>query len=84
MLQDVNQQSPTEIHLNVDVIEAQQLDTKHSNGLANPFVTMHIESLAMHQCTTTAKSNTLNPMWEEQFSLYDKIMSQFFPVKIYD
>lgn len=39
---------------------------------------MHIESLALHQCTTSIKSNTLNPLWEEEFSLYDKISPIFF------
>lgn len=65
------QLNPVETCLNIGVFGAQQLDTKNVNGFANPFVTMHIESLALNQCTTTVKSNTLNPLWEEQFSLYD-------------
>lgn len=69
LLHEVIEENPAEMFLNIDVIDAQQLDTKNSNGLANPFVTMHIESSAVHQCTTTVKSNTLNPLWEEQFSL---------------
>lgn len=80
LLYDVIQENSAEICLNVDVIDAQQLDTKYANGLANPFVTMHIESLAAHPCTTSVKSNTLNPLWEEHFSLY---AYRFFPSRLF-
>lgn len=71
LLDDVIQENPAEISLNVDVIDAQQLNTKNSHGLANPFVAMYIESVPERQCTTSVKTNTLNPLWEEPFSLYE-------------
>uniref|UniRef100_A0A8D8JE01 Protein unc-13 homolog D n=1 Tax=Culex pipiens TaxID=7175 RepID=A0A8D8JE01_CULPI len=60
---------PPEICLNVEVIEAKELEPKDSNGLSDPFVTMYIASNPTHRYNTSVKSATLDPVWEEHFSL---------------
>ncbi|XP_055524465.1 protein unc-13 homolog 4B isoform X3 [Wyeomyia smithii] len=60
---------PPEICLNVEIIEAKELEPKDSNGLSDPFVTMYIASNPTHRYNTSVKSATLDPVWEEHFSL---------------
>lgn len=55
--------------LNVEIVEAKELQPKDPNGLADPFVTLYIGSNPTHRYNTSVKSETLNPMWEEHFSL---------------
>lgn len=69
MLKQAEQKEPPEIRLNVEVIEAQELQPKDPNGLSDPFVTMYIASSPTHRYNTSVKSATLNPVWEEHFSL---------------
>ncbi|XP_052868103.1 protein unc-13 homolog 4B [Anopheles cruzii] len=63
-----NKEAP-EIRLNVEIVEAKDLEPKDSNGLSDPFVTMYIASNPNHRYNTSVKSGTLNPVWEEHFSL---------------
>lgn len=63
-----NKEAP-EIRLNVEIIEAKDLEPKDSNGLSDPFVTMYIASNPNHRYNTSVKAATLNPVWEEHFSL---------------
>ncbi|XP_049534831.1 protein unc-13 homolog 4B-like isoform X1 [Anopheles darlingi] len=63
-----NKEAP-EIRLNVEIIEAKDLEPKDSNGLSDPFVTMYIASNPNHRYNTSVKSATLDPVWEEHFSL---------------
>lgn len=58
-----------EIRLNVEVIEAKELQSKDPNGSSDPFVTLYIASSPTHRYNTSVKSSTLNPSWEEHFSL---------------
>lgn len=58
-----------EIRLNVEVMEAKDLMPKDPNGLSDPFVTMYIASDATHRYNTSVKPETINPRWEEYFSL---------------
>ncbi|KAJ6638361.1 Protein unc-13 like 4B, partial [Pseudolycoriella hygida] len=58
-----------EIRLNVEVIEAKELQPKDPNGSSDPFVTLYIASSQTHRYNTSVKSSTLNPSWEEHFSL---------------
>ncbi|XP_055321737.1 protein unc-13 homolog 4B isoform X2 [Sitodiplosis mosellana] len=60
---------PPEMRLNVEVIEAKELEPKDPNGLSDPFVTMYIGSAPSHRYNTSVKTCTLNPTWEEHFSL---------------
>ncbi|XP_031620349.1 protein unc-13 homolog 4B isoform X3 [Contarinia nasturtii] len=60
---------PPEMRLNVEVVEAKELESKDPNGLSDPFVTMYIGSAPSHRYNTSVKSCTLNPSWEEHFSL---------------
>uniref|UniRef100_A0A182VXG9 Uncharacterized protein n=1 Tax=Anopheles minimus TaxID=112268 RepID=A0A182VXG9_9DIPT len=63
-----NKEAP-EIRLNVEIVEAKDLEPKDSNGLSDPFVTMYIASNPNHRYNTSVKAGTLNPLWEEHFSL---------------
>lgn len=69
LLVAASQKKPPEMRLNVEVIEAQNLEPKDPNGLSDPFVTMYIGSAPAHRYNTSVKSTTLNPTWEEHFSL---------------
>ncbi|XP_055586093.1 protein unc-13 homolog 4B isoform X2 [Uranotaenia lowii] len=69
ILHAARSKEPPEICLNVEVIEAKELEPKDSNGLSDPFVTMYIVSNPTHRYNTSVKAATLNPIWEEHFSL---------------
>lgn len=69
ILKGAESKEPPEIRLNVEVIEAKELQPKDPNGLADPFVTMYIGSTPSHRYNTSVRSGTLNPNWEEHFSL---------------
>ncbi|XP_058467926.1 protein unc-13 homolog 4B isoform X4 [Malaya genurostris] len=69
VFQIAHSKEPPEICLNVEVIEAKELEPKDSNGLSDPFVTMFIASNPTHRYNTSVKSATLDPVWEEHFSL---------------
>ncbi|KAG5895641.1 hypothetical protein JTB14_008650 [Gonioctena quinquepunctata] len=58
-----------ELMVNVEVIEAKDLKPKDSNGLSDPFVTLYLASNAAHRYNTSMKTMTLNPVFEEHFSL---------------
>ncbi|XP_074030466.1 C2 and C2B_Munc13-like domain-containing protein staccato isoform X3 [Leptinotarsa decemlineata] len=58
-----------DLMVNVEVIEAKDLKPKDSNGLSDPFVTLYMTSNAAHRYNTSMKTMTLNPVWEEHFSL---------------
>lgn len=58
-----------EMRLNIEVIEAKDLNSKDPNGLADPFVTLYIASAPNTRYTSSVKSETLNPKYEEHFSL---------------
>lgn len=69
LLQEAEMKQPPEMRLNIEVIEAKDLNSKDPNGLADPFVTMFISSAPSHRYNTSVKASTLSPMWEEHFSL---------------
>lgn len=69
LLRQAEQKEAPEIRLNVEVIEAKELQPKDPNGQSDPFVTMYVASAPAHRYNTSVKSGTLNPMWEEHFSL---------------
>lgn len=58
-----------EMCLNVEAVEGKELQPKDPNGLSDPFVTMYIGTAPSHKYHTSVKSCTLNPSWEEHFSL---------------
>ncbi|KAH8358960.1 hypothetical protein KR093_003577 [Drosophila rubida] len=60
---------PPKIRLNVEIIKAENLLSKDSNGLSDPFVTLFLESNSSHRYNSSVKTSTLNPIWEEHFSL---------------
>lgn len=69
LLAAASQKKPPEMLLNVEVIEAKELEPKDPNGMSDPFVTMYIASSPSHRYNTSVKSSTLNPSWGEHFSL---------------
>ncbi|XP_037945402.1 protein unc-13 homolog 4B isoform X2 [Teleopsis dalmanni] len=60
---------PPKIRLNIEIIKAENLIPKDSNGLSDPFVTLFLESNSTHRYNSSVKPDTLNPIWEEHFSL---------------
>lgn len=58
-----------ELRLNIEIIEAKDLNSKDPNGLADPFVTLYVASAPQTRYTSSVKSGTLNPKYEEHFSL---------------
>ncbi|KAL7740193.1 hypothetical protein ACLKA6_003899 [Drosophila palustris] len=60
---------PPKIRLNIEIIKAENLLSKDPNGLSDPFVTLYLESNNSHRYNTSVKTETLNPIWEEHFSL---------------
>lgn len=69
LLDNANLKEAPEIRLNVEIIKAENLLPKDSNGFSDPFVTMYLESNTTHRYNTSVKTTTLNPEWEENFSL---------------
>lgn len=69
LLRAAELKKPPELRLNVEIIEAKELQPKDPNGMSDPFVTMYIASVPAHRYNTSVKSSTLNPSWEEHFSL---------------
>ncbi|XP_055903171.1 protein unc-13 homolog 4B [Eupeodes corollae] len=64
-----NGKEPPKVRLNVEIIKAENLMPKDYNGMSDPFVTLYIESNAVHRYNTSVKPMTLNPVWNEYFSL---------------
>ncbi|KAJ8716635.1 hypothetical protein PYW07_003262 [Mythimna separata] len=69
LLTQAEAKEPPELMLNVEVVEAKDLVPKDPNGLSDPFVTIYLMSNPTHRYNTSVKSGTLNPLWEEHFSL---------------
>lgn len=69
LLDNAQTKEAPEIRLNVEVIEAKDLTPKDPNGLSDPFVTMYIARVPTHRYNTSVKPETINPRWEEYFSL---------------
>lgn len=69
MLEKSRTKEAPELRLNIEVIEAKDLNSKDPNGLADPFVTLYIASAPNTRYTSSVKSATLNPKYEEHFSL---------------
>lgn len=69
LLTKAEAKEPPELMLNVEIVEAKDLVPKDPNGLSDPFVTIYMMSNSSHRYNTSVKSGTLNPVWEEHFSL---------------
>jgi len=70
LLEKASVKEAPELRLNIEVIEAKDLNPKDPNGLADPFVTLYIASAPNTRYTSSVKSATLSPKYEEHFSLY--------------
>ncbi|XP_039754928.1 protein unc-13 homolog 4B isoform X7 [Pararge aegeria] len=69
LLTQAEAKEPPELMLNVEVVEGKDLVPKDPSGLSDPFVTIYLMSNTAHRYNTSVKSGTLNPTWEEHFSL---------------
>lgn len=69
ILRMARQKEPPKMRLNVEIIKAENLLPKDANGFSDPFATIYLESNASHRYNTSVKHTTLNPIWEEHFSL---------------
>jgi BAI1-associated protein 3 len=69
MLERARVKEAPELRLNIEVIEAKDLNSKDPNGLCDPFVTLYIASAPNTRYTSSVKSETLSPKYEEHFSL---------------
>ncbi|XP_073994154.1 C2 and C2B_Munc13-like domain-containing protein staccato isoform X3 [Rhodnius prolixus] len=65
----VKEKEAPNILLNVEVIQGKDLAPKDANGLSDPFCTLYLSNVSTHRYNTSVKSETLNPTWEEHFSL---------------
>ncbi|XP_065722259.2 protein unc-13 homolog 4B isoform X3 [Drosophila suzukii] len=77
---------PPNVRLNVEIIKAENLMSKDSNGLSDPFVTLYLESNGSHRYNSSVKPATLNPIWEEHFSLpiTDNAREEVLIVEVWD
>ncbi|XP_012162614.1 protein unc-13 homolog 4B isoform X2 [Ceratitis capitata] len=82
----VRQKEPPKLRLNVEIIKAENLLPKDANGFSDPFTTLYLESNASHRYNTSVKHTTLNPIWEEHFSLpiTDNPKEEVLVVEIWD
>lgn len=64
-----SKKGPPNIRLNIEIIKCENLMPKDSNGYSDPFVTLYLGSNGSHRYNTSVKTETLNPTWEEHFSL---------------
>jgi BAI1-associated protein 3 len=69
LLSVVGTKDAPDLRLNLEVIEGKDLNSKDPNGLADPFVTLFIASTPERRYNSSVKAATLNPKWEEHFSL---------------
>lgn len=69
LLEKATVKEAPELRLNIEIMEAKDLNPKDPNGLADPFVTLYIASAPSTRYTSSVQSETLNPKYEEHFSL---------------
>jgi Ca2+-dependent lipid-binding protein len=69
LLEKARVKEPPELRLNIEIVEAKDLNPKDPNGLADPFVTLYIASAPAIKYTSSVQSATLCPKYEEHFSL---------------
>ncbi|XP_077293918.1 C2 and C2B_Munc13-like domain-containing protein staccato isoform X3 [Arctopsyche grandis] len=69
LLAEAEAKEPPDVMLNVEIIEAKDLQPKDPNGMSDPFVTMYLMSNKTQRYNTSVKTATLDPSWEEHFSL---------------
>lgn len=68
-LEFVEQRRYSNIKINIRIIDATILKSKNSNGLANAYAELFLKSNPEDNYETTVKIRTLNPIWNEQFTL---------------
>lgn len=86
ILAEVQLREPPELRLNIEVIEAKELQPKDPNGLADPFVTMYLASMPAHRYNSSVKPETLHPRWEEHFSLpiAERVQDETLVIEVWD
>jgi Ca2+-dependent lipid-binding protein len=70
LLKKAKAAKPAKVKLHVKVFEAKELNPKDHNGLADPFVKLFIASAKQStKQSTSVKNETLNPIFQEHYSL---------------
>ncbi|XP_046385161.1 protein unc-13 homolog 4B isoform X2 [Ischnura elegans] len=84
LLEAARAKEAPDIVLNVEVIEAKELKPKDANGLSDPYCTLYLTS-GSHRYNTSVKSETLQPSWEEHFSLpLQKCLEDQLNIEVWD
>lgn len=68
-LSNVKLRKPPKVALKVSVFEANDLPPRDSKGSLNPFVSLFLKSDPCHHLTTEIRMKTMNPQFDEHFSL---------------
>lgn len=86
MFSDAQRKEPPELRLNIEVVEAKELQPKDPNGLADPFVTMYLAADPSHRYNSSVKAETLHPRWEEHFSLpiNERVHDETLVIEVWD
>ncbi|XP_069677867.1 protein unc-13 homolog 4B-like [Periplaneta americana] len=69
LLEKARKRKAPSVVLNINVFEAKNLKPSDPNGLSDPFCTVYLTSDSAQFHTTCIKTETLNPVWEEDFTL---------------
>ncbi|KAJ4435779.1 hypothetical protein ANN_18398 [Periplaneta americana] len=69
LLEKARRRKAPSVVLNINVFEAKNLKPSDPNGLSDPFCTVYLTSDSAQFHTTCIKTETLNPVWEEDFTL---------------
>ncbi|PSN30836.1 hypothetical protein C0J52_20266 [Blattella germanica] len=69
LLEETKSRTAPTVSLHVKIIEGKDLKPTDPNGLSDPFCIFHLASDSSEHYNTTIKEETLNPVWEENFTL---------------
>ncbi|XP_014210937.1 protein unc-13 homolog 4B-like isoform X2 [Copidosoma floridanum] len=69
VMEETRQMEAPKMHLNVEVMEAKELNPLDSNGKSDPFCVLYLESAPTHRFNTAVKPETLEPVWHEHFEM---------------
>ncbi|XP_054282046.1 protein unc-13 homolog 4B-like [Macrosteles quadrilineatus] len=85
LLKQARSSKPPRIELDVQILEAQKLTPKDSNGLSDPFCSIYLSSNRKDVRQTSVKPKTLSPIWEEDFSLkVDNACEDYLTIEVWD
>lgn len=76
----------SDLQLRIDVLEARGIQRRDANGLSDPYVVAKFRGLGkmMNSVQTSIVHNTLNPVWNQELTLYPKSNNDILLLKVYD